>query len=486
MARADVLGAFVVLAAGIALVAAYGWTTVHVPGLADEFVYLAGARHFAASGSLNARFYDADAILAIGYPHQDVHTPGYVLILGAVFRALGAGYWTAVGLNIFAYLVSAVFVGLLARELGRPPSQSWAAALGFLLLPVSLAYVFWVMPELLLGFLFLSGLLLAARCGESARATAAVGLLLGTAALVRESALLATPLFLPLVSGRRARTAFLGALLGFMLLVYAPLGRNRAPGGANFWRPAAGPAFDHQPVLALQQGRVRAAVSALRRHASANWEMLVAPGTPGAERGILASYLGVALLAGLSGGAGRARRLLVAALSVLLLMSALLFGLYVVAAWSGLRYVLFLMPALLAFAAGKGWGRVAFGALLLAQLPLGVATQRIFDEYKLARHLRQLRDAAYVSRYVRAEPRGPVLFRAGWRFGLDRPDVEVISSLPSGGRPRLRALEVAVPLELVVVPPGAALAEELTTRPGYFLLNAEDKAPLYLVFQRRR
>ena len=47
-----------------ALLAGYGFLTRWGPALADEYVYLSGARHFARTGSLDARFYDARAILA--------------------------------------------------------------------------------------------------------------------------------------------------------------------------------------------------------------------------------------------------------------------------------------------------------------------------------------------------------------------------------------------------------------------------------------
>src|SRR6188508_2397310 len=101
-----------------ALVAGYGLLTRWGPALVDEYVYLSGARHFALTGSLDARFYDVRAILARGHPHQDVHSPGYVILLGALTALVRGGYGTAVGLNAAAFVASALLVFVLARTLG--------------------------------------------------------------------------------------------------------------------------------------------------------------------------------------------------------------------------------------------------------------------------------------------------------------------------------------------------------------------------------
>src|SRR5205814_1799473 len=48
-----------IAAAAFLLLAAYGAAVRQGPALADEFVYLGGARHLAHTGSLAARYYDA-------------------------------------------------------------------------------------------------------------------------------------------------------------------------------------------------------------------------------------------------------------------------------------------------------------------------------------------------------------------------------------------------------------------------------------------
>src|SRR5688500_502980 len=223
--RADTL--LLVALAGL-LLAVYGATTRLGPALADEFIYLAGARHFAETGGLNARFYDADAILQIGHPHHDVHTPGYVILLGALMAVVKGGYRTAVALNVVGYVAAAWLVRALGLALGVGRGAAFAAAAVFLVLPASLAYTFWAMPEIVLTALFLASLVVAARGGDRAAGAAGAALFFGLAVLVRESALVAAPVPLALLWGRGRLRVFLGTIAVFLLLVYAPLSRHRA------------------------------------------------------------------------------------------------------------------------------------------------------------------------------------------------------------------------------------------------------------------
>ena len=260
-----------------ALVLAYGWQARHGPALADEFIYLAGAKHFARSLSLDARFYDAEAILRIGHPHQDVHSPGYVILLGGLMAAVRGGYWTAVALNVAAYLASAFLVRGLAAALGRSPSAAWAAGALYLVLPAFLPYVFWAMAEVVLGALFLAALWVAAVGGQSRRGVVLAGLLFGLAFLVRESALFGLPPLIALLLGRGRVKVFLATVLAVLVLVYAPLSRQRAPGGANFWAPTSGKVFGFETVQAARGGRLGAAAGLVAERASRNLAELVSP-----------------------------------------------------------------------------------------------------------------------------------------------------------------------------------------------------------------
>ena len=227
-----------VLLAAAALLSVYGASVRLGPALADEFIYLSGARHFAGTGRLDARYYDAAAIIARGHPHHAVHAPGYVILLGAFDRLAGATNAAAIALNVISYAAASLLVYALARGLGVERARARTAAVLALLLPGVLPYVFWAMAETVLTALVLGALALAARDEDDPKRAAAAGLVLGLAFLVRESALFALPATLALLRGR-ARRAALVAFAAFALFVYAPLSRGRAPAatGRNRNRP---------------------------------------------------------------------------------------------------------------------------------------------------------------------------------------------------------------------------------------------------------
>jgi hypothetical protein len=484
-------GSLALLALAALLLTGYGLATRHGPALADEFIYLAGARHLALTGSLAARFYDAQAILQQGYPHHDVHAPGYVLVLGSLTAAVGGGYATAVWLNVIAYVASAFLVRGLSAALGLSLRAAWVAAALYLVLPAFLPYVFWAMAELVLGALFLTTLFVAAARGERPWGAALAGLLFGLTFLVRESALFGLPAVLGLMAVRGRLRIFLVAAGAFLLLVYVPLSRDRAPGGANFWEPTSGKAFGYESVQAARQGQWTSAARAALRRASDNLRELVGP-TSAIEKGILATYGLMALASTLVwrrfGSAGR--RLLEGAWLGLAGMLAVLFFVYVVGQWSGFRYLMFLIPALLPASVASldseapPWRRAAIPVLLaVAWVALDVRTLALLNAYKASRQKRQEGIAAYVERYVDARSLTRIALTNGWLFGLRHYPVEVISSLPDGGG-ELRVLERAVWFDCLVLPGDTPLAGEMESRARYRRLNADDAAPPLLVYRR--
>ena len=473
----------IVLLAAAALLAAYGASVRLGPALADEFIYLSGARHFAGTGRLDARYYDASAILARGYPHQDVHTPGYVILLGAFFRAVGATNAAAIALNVMAYAAAALLVYAIARGLGAEPARARIAALLALLLPGALPYVFWAMPETVLTALVLAALALAAGGEERPRRAAAAGVVLGLALLVRESALFALPAMLALLRGRARRVALV-AFVAFALLVYAPLSRERAPGGANFWAPSGGRAFGFEAVQAAGRGRVVAAASFVARRVAANVSELLAPATTWTERGILATYLALPLLAlaRWSELPVRSRRYLIGLLLGFAAVAALLFGVYVVVQWSGYRYAMFLMPAFLPLVVRAGGrGRAVPAGLALTGLLLLLGARAVFNDYKASRQRRQAGIADYVERYVPAPPPRIVLPN-GWLYGWRHDPTEVIASLDDGAA--LRRLERVIPFDYVVVPAGTALHQDTESRQRYQRVNLDDGDAPLVIFRR--
>ena len=477
--------AVIVLAAAAVLLAMWGWSLRQGPALADEFIYLAGARHFADTGRLDARYYDADAILARGHPHHDVHAPGYVLILGAFDLVAGRTNAAAVTLNAIAYAAAALLAYALARALDLEPRRARIAALLALLLPGALPYVFWAMAETVLGALVLAALALAARGEDRPGWAAAAGLALGLAFLVRESALLALPAMLALQRGR-ARRITLGAFLAVVLLVYAPLSRDRAPGGANFWVPSGGRAFGFEAVQAAGGGRVGAFVGLVGRRIARNAAELTGPKTTWTERGILAIYLALPLLALARWRAHppRVRRYLAGLLVGFAALVALLFGVYVVAEWSGYRYAMFLMAGFLPLvvpAGRRAWAVAGVLALTGGVLLFGV--RPVFEGYKASRQKRQVGLSDYVERYV-PEPPERIVLPSGWLYGWRHAETEIVSSLSDADA--LRKLERALPFAYVVVPAGSALHQDTEARVRYQHVNADDAEAPVVIFRRLR
>jgi hypothetical protein len=486
-------GPLALAALAAAVLVGYGLVSRLGPALADEYVYLAGARHFASTGSLDARFYDARAILVRGHPHQDVHPPGYVILLGGLTALLRGGYRTAVGLNVAAFLAGALLVGRLGRDLGFGSRAAGLAAALYLVLPAFLPFVFWAMPEVLLGTLFLAALVVAVRWGDRGWAAVAAGLALGAGILVRETVVFGAAAVVAALRDGRRRIAFLATVVLVVACVHVPLSRNRAPGGVNFW---SAPADPQRPGgfgawHAAREGRVLAALGGLWRRVASNVSGSSAPGAT--EVGILALFVALpfATLARRRSSpplAGRVASALVggwAALAVTILL------LFVVGRWSGFRYLMFLMPAFLPWVAGADDGPRSIGrwalpaAIVLACLALQASILGIHNTYKESRQRRQEGLSAYVERYLGSRPLVRVALANGWRYGLERYPTEVISSLPTNRRD-LRALEDALWFDYLVVPADAALRPPPDGPVRYFLVNTDDPEPPLRIYRRLR
>jgi hypothetical protein len=473
-----------IAAVAATLLLVYGVLTRHGPALADEFVYLAGAKHFARTASLDARFYDAMAILRRGYPHQDVHAPGYVLLLGSLTALLTDGYWTAVALNVAAYVSGAFLVRALARSLGFPPRTAVRSALLFLILPPYLPFVFWAMPEVLLGALFLASLVVALRWGATTGGAVAAGVLMGLGILVRETLLLGVLAVARILWIQRRAAPFLAGVGLFVLLVQVPLSRNRAPGGVNFWaaevpkRPGA--AF--AAVQTARRGDVLAAVDGAWRRLESNVRWFRAASAT--EKGILILYVVVPALAlGRRRSGTLADRVRPALAAVAVAMMVAVVFLSVVTRWSGFRYLMFVIPPFLPWIVtdreGAGRLRTAIPvAVAAACLLLEGSVLRIHNGYKTSRQRRWNAVTAYVERYVGDQPLLRIVLPNGWAFGLKRYPTEVISSLPRQSG-HLRHLERAVWFDYLVLPADSPFASESDARRRYVRLNADDaEAPL--------
>jgi hypothetical protein len=486
-------GVLALAALAAVLLSGYGLRTRWGPALADEYVYLAGARHFARTASLDARFYDARAILARGHPHQDVHGPGYVILLGSLTALVRGGYGTAVGLNAAAFIAGALLVYALSRALALDVRAALVAGGLYLLLPGYLPFVFWVMPEVLLGTLFLGALVMAVRWGDHTWAALAAGLVLGLALLVRESVAFGTPAILAVLRDGRRRAAMLAAFVAFVACVHVPLSRQRAPGGVNFWRAPADPSrpAGFAPWHAARDGNLTGAVAGFGRRILSN---VSGPSEPNAtEKGILALFLALAVgtFVRRRSGSPLPDRLATALAAGWLCLLLCILVLSVLGRWSGFRYLMFLMPALLPWAVPPPRARpgaspwILPAAVALASVVLQVAVWRIHDEYKSSRQRRQEALAGYVERYVGLRPVGRLVLASGWRFGWRHYPTEVISSLPASVV-ELRALERAVWFDYLVLPAPSPLAADTAGRDGYLRVNTADPDAPLEIYRRLR
>jgi len=481
--------AVLILALAAVLSLAYGLSVRHGVALSDEYVYVVGARYFADTLSLDARFYSANAIMAQGHPHQDMHPPGYVLLLGSLHRLLPFGYWTAVILNLAAYACGALAVRSLGRSLGVEDRAATAAAVLFLLLPGYLPYVYWALPEALVGAL-LVGVAAAAGRARSWTSAAGVGAAFGVAVMVRESVLFGLPAVWTLAAERKRWRAFTAGAALVVLSAYVPLSRHRAEGGTNFWRPTATDsafAFD-----ALREGWTGAPLRALegmRRQLAANASVF-RRGFSATEKAILAFYAALPLLALLRWRSRSAaqRRFLAAAAGGFLALAAATATLFAVPPWSGLRYWMLFPPLFLPLLtdgmAGTA-GRSAFALALAAGALLDVAVLKTFNAYKASRQARQQDLTDYVDRHVGGAPLTRVVLENGWLFGLRHYPVEVLSTPPPDFE-GLFLLQRDLWFDYVAAAPHGALAGGLARSGRYERINGGEMDPPLVLYRRLR
>lgn len=475
------------------LLLAYGIQARHGPALADEHIYLTGARYLAETGSLDARYYDYDAILKQGHPHQDAHSPGYLLLLGVAMVVLRKGYWTAVALNVLAYVAGALLLRSLSLSLGQSQRQAWLAAALYLVLPALLPYVFWVMPSMVLAVLFLGALTCAARFGHRALGAFLAGIALGAAFLVRETAIFGLPAVLALLWRRGRLLPFWGGLAGFVLVVYLPLNADRA-GGAAIWRLPWGAQAAAAVTKAVRQGDPDRAAAVIGERVRWNLEQLAGDETPWAEKGTLGLYtlLVAAGTLGFRRHSAEMRLFHAGLFAGWFALAAILMATYVIVWWDGFRFLMTFMPAFLplvisALSAGASapWRSPALAGVAALSVAVDVGMLAEINQYKVSRQKRWDGISSYVERYLAGAPLFRVVLHNGWALGLRRYPVEVVSSVPKTGG-EVRALEEAVWFDYLVLPGDSPLAEEMAGRARYRLVNDGDPEPPLLIYRRRK
>src|SRR6266851_1047501 len=454
----------------------------------DEVIYLVGARNVLERGTLDTNFYLTYSLLRRGYPHRDVHMPGYLLALTPAVAALGPTLRAAAAVNGILFAASTALVYAIGRALLPHRAQAVCAAALFALLPPFPGYLFVAYPEIVVSFVFLAGLAVLVHARGWAGAAAA-GALFGAGALFRETLLLALPLYLVRVPPRTRWRAFAPAAAATFVLVVVPFARDRAvhpnalyPSVLEEARASA------HPFSALVQALTANTATNLRDIARMD------PDTS-AEDAVLALVVLLALTAAL--GARRlgpeSRRLAGATLVSLALLTAAVLTLYVVrergGVWGGVRAYMAWMPLLVIFATPLLFAPrrravtlvlalvVAAGALALDRWQV-----RFFNRYKGSDLEDQARNATYLSRYLDAYHPHRIVARS-FLYGFQHYPVEVIWSLPRDGR-ELAALNQAISYEFLAIHEKSPLLGVLRDNPRFLRVNREDRGAELLIWRR--
>jgi len=489
MSRRGAVAAQLGLLALGALVAWQAWArSFQAVAWPDECIYLVGARNVIERGTLDTNFYLTYSLLRRGYPHRDVHMPGYVLALVPFVLLLGPTLTAAAALNLLAFLGSILLLFQLARSLLEDEHAALAAAGLFAVLPPFPGYLFVAYPELLTSLVLLAGLAWSARGGGTWRAFVA-GVVYAAGALVRETLLLALPLHLVSFRRRELLRGFAPGALLTLLVVVAPLSRDRAIHPNALY-----------PSVVEEASRSPQPLGTLARAVWRNVEhnlsdLRAADPAVRAEDAVLMfmALLGLAALASYRGQRGPARRWLLASGAVLALLGLAVVTLYVVrergGVWGGVRALMSWAPLLLVFVvAGLLRLRQPLlrGASLLALLALCLGLDawqaHFFFRYKQTDHEDEARHAAYVESRLDALAPTRVVGRL-FLYGYERYPVEVVWSVPRDGA-ELRALERALPFGYVVIHWKSPLRAALIGNPRYFRINKDDRDAELLIWRR--
>jgi hypothetical protein len=454
----------------------------------DECIYLVGARNFVETGSLHTKFYLTHSILVRGYPHRDVHMPGYLLALAPFLSAFGPTLLTGALLNAFLFLGSTFLVYAIGLELLADPWPAATAAALFTLMPPFPGYLFVVYPEMLVSFVFLAGLAWLFR-GEGMRHAVVAGVLFGLGPLFRETLLLALPLYVARLRRRELLRGFMPAAVLILVAVVAPLSRDRAV-HPNAIYPSV-----------LEEARrsaepLRTLASVLESNVVRNLRLLRhADPAESAEDMVLALTGVLALIALVSWWVRPERdiRLGLSMFASLSLLAAAVVTLYVVrergGVWGGVRAfmpwqpLLLVMAAPLLFRPRRRWivaGLVA--AVALAFVAIDRRQAYVFLRYKQANHEDQDRNARYLAERIDRYHPTRIVSRS-FLYGFTHYPVEVIWSLPEDHE-ELRALESAVSFDFLALHESSPLRLALIGNPRYLRINKDDPRAEFLVWRR--
>ncbi len=441
----------------------------------------------AERGTLDTNFYLTYSLLRRGYPHRDVHMPGYVLALAPFVAGWGATLRAAATLNVAAFAACAVLVHVLARGLLPDPRSALAAGILFAVLPPFPGYLFVAYPELVVTLAFLAGLAWLVHARGTAGAAVA-GLLFALGALFRETLLLALPVYAGRLERRAFWRGFVPAAAATLAFVVAPLSRHRAV------HPNA--LYPSVVEEALASGSpVRTLAGAVARNVSTNLGLTAGFDPAGRAEDAMLLFLAALMAAAIAGhprDLPGVRSFARGAFVSIGLLTVAVLALYVVrergGVWGGVRAYMCWAPVLLVLATPmlarrRAWkAAVAAGALAAAFLWLDLWQVRFFNRYKGTDLEDQERNAAYLSRWIDDANPHRIVSRS-FLYGLTHYPVEVVWSLPRDG-PELLALNQAIGYEFLVIHEKSALRPVLVGNPRFLRVNKDDRGAEFLVWRR--
>jgi len=455
-------------------------------GWPDEWIYLTLARNIAERGTLNTNFYIASSIEALGYPHRDVHLPGYALALAGLGSWRGYTLASAIDLNILCFALTVLSAFLLARAFLSPTRSLLAAALVAVLPPYP-GYLAIAYPEHATAAALM--VLAAAAAWTKGRAGAfMLGFGLGISLLFRETLLFAVPLLGALLGLSRTLRFFVPGLLLALVTVLPPLSAKRAIHPNALYPSVIGEALKTQePVTSL--------VNALTDNVRTNLELLFTSNPiERAEDAVLLFLLllGASSLVASSGLEPRLKNFVRGTAITTLLLFAAMVVVYVVrergGVWGGVRALMPLAPLFVIGLCGVKVGKAATGvvavALVCTSLFLNSWQIAFFNRYKATNLEDQNRAARFIEERTRRFAPRRVVGGRYFQYGFRNFPVEVVWS-GADDMGALNQLYVKAPFDFVVIHRRSTMRFDLRQDPRYEWVNADEgQAAEYQIYRR--
>jgi len=456
-------------------------------GWPDEWIYLTQARNIAERGTLNTNFYIASSIEKLGYPHRDVHLPGYALALAAVGSWNGYTFKTATALNIACYLVTVLSVFFLAKAFFST-GRSFMAATLVAIVPPYPGYLAVAYPEHVTASALIVLVTIAAWI-RGAFATFLLGFAVGASLLFRETVLFALPIFFERLGLLRSVRFFLPGLLLAGATLLPPFSAKRAIHPNALYPSAITEALASPEPLS----RLFATIGG---NARINLELFFSSNPiERAEDAVLLFLIALAmaaLLGSLRGVAPGDRPFALAVVLSTALLFAAMVVVYVVrergGVWGGVRALMPMAPLFVVILCGLRMGRIPTGILatilVAASLFLNSWQIAFFNRYKGSNLEDQDRAATFIeTRTKRFAPRRVVGGRY-FQYAFRNFPAEVVWS-GADTMANLNRLYLKAPFDFVVIHRRSTMRFDLRKDQHYEWLNADEgQAAEYQIYRR--